>query len=125
MKKLILIAVITLGALVTFGPIAQAAEGDAPAQKGKGRADRLETMKTELKLTDEQVTKLKPIMDADAKAMREVTQDSNLSREERREKMTKIREASAPKIKAILTKEQADKWEKLTQERMKKAKKAP
>jgi Spy/CpxP family protein refolding chaperone len=119
MKKLILIAVITLGALVTFGPLAQAADqgGDAQGPKGKARVDRIEMMKKELSLTDDQVAKLKPIMDDDNKKMREIMQDSNLSREQRREKLTALREASAPKIKAILTKEQADKWEKLNQAR--------
>ena len=122
MKKLILIAVITLGALVTFGPLAQAAEGDAPAKKGKARADAIEMYKKELNLSEAQVEKLKPVLEAQAKAMREATSDSNMPREERRAKQAKVREEYLPKIKAILTKEQGDKLDKLNAERKAKQK---
>jgi periplasmic protein CpxP/Spy len=124
MKKLILIAVITLGALVTSGPVAQAADADAPAQKGKGRADRLALMKTELNLTDAQVTALKPIMEKNATEMQKIRQNSDLSREERAAKSKTLSEAFAKEIKPILTSEQFTKWEKLNADRMQKRKKA-
>ncbi len=122
MKKFILIAVITLGALVTYGPMAQAADAGGKTAKTKrgGRQNQVELMKTELSLTDKQVVELKPVLEEQQKKMREMFQDRNTPREERRAKMQKLQEETNTKLKTILTSEQMEKWQKLQQERRKK-----
>ena len=122
MKKLILTAII-LGSLVSFVPLAQAAEGGGDAKGKRTPQDRIEAMKTQLNLSEKQVADLKPVLEADAKKMREVWQDSNMTQEQKREKITALREASQAKIKTILTPEQFDKYTKMNAERRQKKQK--
>lgn len=117
MKKLILTAAIVLGTLVSFAPLAQAAEGGGDGKGKRTPQDRIEMMKKELSLSEDQVAKLKPILEEDGKKMREIWQDSSMTQEQKREKITALREASQAKVKPILTKEQFEKWTKLNAER--------
>ena len=66
-------------------------------------------MNTELKLTDDQKTKVTALFEEDAKKMRELRNDKNLTREDQREKFRAMRTESESKLKQILTPEQ---WEK-------------
>jgi Spy/CpxP family protein refolding chaperone len=73
---------------------------------------QLQNMVDKLNVTAEQKTKLDPILDEDAKAVRALRTDSTLSAEDRQKKTAVIRAATDVKIKPILT---ADQWSKLLQ----------
>ena len=115
--------VAALGSLVAFGPMALSQEkkddtttttpkSDTGRRPG-GVAERLKQIAEELKLTDEQKGKLKPLLEDEAGKLRELRQDTGLSRADRQSKSKEIRNAANEKIKAILTPEQQEKWAKL------------
>lgn len=88
--------------------------------RGPGRqslAERMEQLSKELELTDAQKAQLKPIIEAELKAMKELMDNKELSREDRREKMQAIRKEGRTKIEAVLTKEQVEKLNKIQAER--------
>ncbi len=114
------LALVVTGTLVasTFSFAADEKEGgilkDKPAGaeragKPKARIDQLTEM---LQLSQEQVAKIRPVLQEENKKMRELKQDTSL---EGKDKKVKIREARAVfkgKIKEILTPDQIAKWEK-------------
>lgn len=114
--KLGWLAALALGGLVAFGNTSFAAEENPAGRRGQGRGDRLTAMAEQLSLTDEQKEKLKPILEEQSKKMREIFQDSNVSREDRMKKMQELRDATNAKIKPILTKEQQEKWDKMQEQ---------
>lgn len=117
MKKSPLFAIV-LGATIAFSPSAQAQEKKDDA-KGKGRAsleDRMKQLSEALKLTDEQKAKLEPILKDEAEKLRGIFGDQNASREEKGKKMQEARKDISAKVKAVLTPEQAEKYEKLQAE---------
>ncbi len=69
-----------------------------------------------LQLTDDQKTKLAPIMKEEAEKMRALFQDQNTPREEKGKKMQEARKEAAAKVKAVLTPEQAEKFDKMQAE---------
>ena len=82
-------------------------------------AERLARMKTDLNLSDAQVQKLKPLLDANMEKMNAVRADTSLSEEQRREKAHETRKAGGDEIMAVLNPDQKAKFE----EEMKKRKK--
>ena len=91
---------------------------DAPRrERGAQAGDRLERMAKELSLSEEQKGELKTIFEQQAAKTKALRDDTSLSQEQRREKARGIREEFAGKIKAVLTKEQNEKWQKQQQER--------
>lgn len=72
---------------------------------------RLEEMKTNLSLTDEQVAQIKTIREEQMASMKTIMDDASLSKEDKREKAKPLKEAADEKIVAILTPEQKTKWE--------------
>lgn len=79
--------------------------------------DQLARMTKQLQLTDEQQTKIKPILEEQHKQMMDLRQDTSMSREDRFAKFREIREQSNEKIKPILTADQQKKWQKIQEER--------
>jgi Spy/CpxP family protein refolding chaperone len=119
-----ILALVALGTLVTLTPntLAQATpkEGNRPnrpAAQAGARRDRLETMATELKLTEEQKNQLRPILKEEADKMKALRDDTALSAQDRRAKNREIRESINGKIKKVLTTEQWDQWQKQQAER--------
>ena len=80
---------------------------------------QLESMKTELSLTDDQVAKVKVINEEAGKKMQAIFQnrDQNQDREAMRQKFADIRTEQNKKLKEVLTEEQYTKWIKLQEER--------
>ena len=77
--------------------------------------DRLAALSELLGLTDAQKAQLKPILEAEVKAVLAVRDDASIPMDAKRGKMKAIREENRPKIRAILTPEQStklDDWEK-------------
>ena len=113
------IAAIVLGALVAFSPATQ-------AQEKKGRpdpAEQLKQMAELLTLTAEQKTKLEPILKEQGEKMRAIFADQTTPKEDSRKKMTEMRTEFTGKLKAVLTKEQGEKYDKFIAEQAAKRKK--
>ena len=112
---------VVLGSLMALAPASRAADNDAKpgeaATPARGAVrDRLQQVAEQLKLTDDQKEKLKPIFKEQATKLRELRDNKDLSREDRMAKVKEIRESLAAKMKPILTPEQLDKWNKLRSE---------
>ena len=117
------ILALTLGSIIAFSPAGQAQDQKA---EGRGRPSleaRLNQLSEALKLTDEQKTKLEPILKEEGEKLRAIFADTNSSREEKGKKMQDIRKDLSAKVKAVLTPEQAEKYEKIQAEMAAKRKK--
>lgn len=79
---------------------------------------RLRHLSRELKLTDDQKAKLKPIFESEWQEMKPVRNDTALSREQKHEKMKGIHEKYQAQVEGVLTPEQQEKWKKMQQKRM-------
>lgn len=82
-------------------------EGERPKP-----GDRLKQMREKLGLSDEQVTKIKAIFEAEAQEIRALRKDDNAPPSpEKREQMKGIREKYKAQVDAVLTPEQREKAE--------------
>lgn len=88
--------------------------GPGKGEKGKPKLDKL---KTELTLTDDQAQKIQAIMEEQGKAGKSIKEDTALSKEQKMEKMKAHRTETDAKIKAVLTPEQQAKWAELKKNR--------
>ncbi len=86
-----------------------------PRPPGMRGGPTLEQLTQQLSLTDEQKPKVKTILESRDKKIAELRGDSSLSQEDRRAKMQSLREEITSQMKAVLTPEQFDKWQKMSQ----------
>lgn len=118
--KYTLVAVLA-GFALAISSAALRASDDAPPppppSKGQSAEARIEKLKTELGLTDEQTTKIKAILFDETAALKALRDDSSVDRKDKREKMMELRKTYREKIEAVLTAEQKAKFEKLASER--------
>ncbi len=104
-------------------PNAQSGTGHGHgAGEGHGRgmmnADAmLDHMSKELNLTDDQKTKIKPILEEQTKQMQDVRQSTSTSPEDRRAKMKQIHENTMSQIRPILNSDQQKKLEEMMSRR--------
>ena len=75
----------------------------------------MQKMDEELKLTEEQKTKIRESRTALGEKMRALQQNQDLTPEAKREKMKELRDSNQATMKTILTPEQFEKWQKMTQ----------
>lgn len=75
--------------------------------------EQVKNMQTQLKLTDDQTAKITTILKAQSTKMDSIRTAANGDRDAMRSGMMALRQASAPKIKAVLTPEQATAYEKM------------
>jgi protein CpxP len=80
--------------------------------------DRAKDLQTQLKLTDDQTTKITAIYKAQAAKMDSVRTAANGDRDAMRSAMMPLMKDSNDKIKAILTPDQATAYDKIMQDRM-------
>jgi Spy/CpxP family protein refolding chaperone len=78
--------------------------------------DQIKHLTQKLSLTDDQQTKLKPILEDQRKQMEQIHNDSSLSREDRFSKMQQVRASSDTQIKAVLNDDQQKKFDKMREE---------
>jgi hypothetical protein len=78
--------------------------------------ERLEWLSRHLDVTDHQKGQLKPVLAAEFKQMRAVGDDASLTQDQKREKMKEIHEAWRPRVQAILTPEQQQKFARMKEE---------
>ena len=120
MQKNSWLAALAAGALIALSPMVRAEDKPTPpesrppaGQRGEMAKERLAKMAEELKLTDEQKTKVAAAMKEQAEKMHGL---KDATPEERKEKMQAGRAEMEKKMKTILTPEQYTKWEQLRKE---------
>lgn len=109
MKKLLLICCFLIG----FTAITRAQGGMRMSAE-----DRAKQLQTQLKLTDDQTTKITAIYKDQRAKMDSVRTASNGDRDAMRSSMMTMMKTTNDKIKAILTPDQATAYDKIQQERM-------
>jgi periplasmic protein CpxP/Spy len=122
MHKVSLIAALAAGALIALTPSLRAQDtkparpeaGARAGQRGQMAKERLDKLAVELKLTDEQKTKVEAAMKAQAEKLQGVR---DAAPADRREKMQAARKALETELKGILTADQYAQWEKIRQQR--------
>ena len=77
----------------------------------------LDHMSKELNLTEDQKTKIQPILQDTQKQMQDVRNDTSLSQQDRMAKVRSVHENAMKQVEPILTAEQREKWEKMQQNR--------
>ena len=126
-NKTILVTVFIAGSLLAGSPVVRA-DGStnkppatppaetSPSQRqlGMRSGPNLEQLTKALSLKDDQITKVKPILDARDQKLRDVRNDASLQSDERRTKLKAIRDDMATQMQAVLTPEQFDKWQKMS-----------
>lgn len=88
----------------------------------------LRYLSQQLNLTDDQKEKLRPILMEEGEQMRTTRLDEHIPLDQKRTKMLEIRDSFRPKIAALLTPEQQEKWKKIQeaeQQRRQQQMKAP
>ena len=119
--KTLLFAALAAGSLLVGSQaLAQDSTNAVPATppaggRGMRGAPNIDQLATTLKLTDDQKTKVKPILDAQQQKIRDLRADTTLSPEDRRTKMQAIRDDTLKQLKDVLTPEQYDQYQKLGQ----------
>lgn len=73
----------------------------------------LRYLSQQLNLTEEQKEKLRPILMEEGEQMRTTRLDEHIPLDQKRTKMLEIRDSFRPKIAALLTPEQQEKWKKI------------
>jgi Spy/CpxP family protein refolding chaperone len=76
-------------------------------------APTLDQLAQQLNLTDDQKAKVKPILEARDQKMHDLRGDTSLTPEDRRAKMKALRDDIITQMKAVLTPEQFEKWQKM------------
>ena len=119
-KELRVAALLVLSGLVTFTAVTRAEDKKeekpaAPAVPAPPRdastlilLERVKRMATDLKLTEEQKEKLKPIIEEEMGKFKTLRDDQSMDQAARVAKYREVREVTQTKIKAILTPEQAE-----------------
>jgi periplasmic protein CpxP/Spy len=101
-------------------PSQSAPSQSAPSQSGQSGSASQSSQGADdnpLGLTEEQKTKLRPIIADENQQMEAVRNDSSLSTEQKVAKANQIRETASPKIRAVLTPEQLQKLAELQKAR--------
>ncbi len=110
MKKLILMLCFVAG-------IASLSKAQGGYQR-RSPEEQAKQLQTQLKLSDDQTTKITSIMQMQSTKMDSIRTAANGDRDVMRSGMTSVRQAMMPKIKAILTAEQVTAYEKMQADRM-------
>lgn len=126
MKRQVLCTLVLTGLLGTGVMVAQepgsAPEQNAPQTEGGGMGHRggmrmmdpdkrLAHMTKRYKLTADQQSQIKPILQDEQQQMQSMRSDTSTSREDRRSKMMSLHQTTNQKIEAVLTDEQKQKFD--------------
>jgi len=121
----ILLMLLLLAAGLTFAQTSQDTQSSAPEKHAGMHHPNAETvdqhlqmLSEKLNLTDDQKTKLKPILQDNMEQMKAVRDDSSLSEEQKHAKLKSIHESMHGQINAVLTPEQQAKFKQMRQEQM-------
>jgi Spy/CpxP family protein refolding chaperone len=120
------IALVALSGLLMVGSagavLAQAPPQGPPPGGGRTGGGRggvtIEALTDRLKLTPDQVEKIKPILADQQTQMAAMRADTSASQEDRQAKMMKLRTDTSTKINAVLTPDQQTEYKKMQAEQM-------
>ena len=115
-----LIAALAAGSLLVWSPALRAGDTNTPPSTppagappaGQPPRAGFERMAEQLNLTADQKPKVQSIMDMQRQKMLDLRSDTSLSQEDRQAKRKIVVEDTAQQMKAVLTPEQFDKWQK-------------
>ena len=115
-----LIAALAVGSLLVWSPALRADDTNKPSSTppagappaGQPSRAGFERMAEQLKLTADQKPKVQSIMDTQRQKMLDLRNDTTLSQDARQAKRKVVVEETAQQMKAVLTPEQFDKWQK-------------
>jgi hypothetical protein len=120
LNKTLLLAALAAGSLFVSEAALQAqistnppTPAATPGAGMRGRTPSFDTIVTTLNLTDDQKTKVKPVIDALNQKISGLRADASLTPQDRRTKMVALRTDTDTKLKTILTPDQFAKWQKL------------
>jgi Spy/CpxP family protein refolding chaperone len=119
-NKTMLIAALAAGSLLVWSPALRAVDTNTPSATppagappvGQPSRPGFERMVEQLNLTADQKTKVQSIMDTQRQKMLDLRNDASLSPEDKQAKRKIVAEEMSQQMKAVLTPEQFDKWEK-------------
>ena len=94
--------------IASSAPLPQAGEHGNwhKGARGRGSGQQLAWLSDKLKLTDDQKSQIKPILEDEHKQLAALREDSSLSREQKRAKFREIHTSTFDKIRPILTDQQ-------------------
>ena len=129
LSKSLIIATLVAGGLFAGSAALQAQSATNPPPAGPPPAGlrgmrggpNLDQIATALKLDDATKAKVKTIFDDQQKKIAGLRADATLSQEDRRTKLQAIRDSMTAQMKAVLTAEQFDQWQKMSQPRQRRA----
>ncbi len=119
--KTLLFAALAAGSLLAWSPArAQDSTNTPPvppagAPGGKHQNQGFDRIAQQLNLTDDQKTKVQPILEAQRQKMSDLRQDTSLSPEDRKAKVQEIRKDTLDQLKDILTPDQIAQFQKMSQ----------
>jgi len=127
--QLLLLFVLILSLGVCISGYAQSDQQTPPQQQGPNGMGRghggppspdqqLAHLTQALTLTSDQQSRIKPILEDQAKQMESLRQDTSLSRQDRFTKMQEIQKASHSQIREVLNSDQQQKFDSLMKNRM-------
>jgi protein CpxP len=116
------VVALAMVAVLVLGQAAFAGQYAGPSRDRSGRramdpSARLERLSKELKLTDEQKTQLKPILEDQQKQFQALRDDTTMTREERMSKLQEIRKSTQERMNSVLTPDQQAKLQKMNENR--------
>jgi periplasmic protein CpxP/Spy len=124
----VLTILVLLAAGLTFAQTSQQSQAPTPEKNAVTHRtaptvdQQLQRLSDKLNLTDDQKTKLKPILQDQMDQMKTVREDTSLTPEQKRAKMKSTHASFNEQINAVLTPEQQAKYKEMQQERTQKPK---
>ena len=121
LNKIITLTALAAGGLVACGsaygldPAANSLTSMTTNATSHVREPNINKMSKELNLSDSQKPQVQSALSSERQQMRDVHKDTSLSKDQKRSKMTEIRDGMNTKMKSILTPDQYSKWQKMTQ----------
>ena len=114
MKKVIF-GIALLGSVLTFSPAAFSQTPNGTNQNGQGgaREPEYEKLKTDLGLSDDQVTSWKNLEETYKPKMKAIRSNTALSEEDKKTQMKQLHESKQADLKKILTPDQYTKFEEI------------
>ena len=119
---LTVVVVLTTGLLLAGQTPATPPPGHSAMASANSPEAHLQMLSEKLNLTEDQKTKLRPILQDQAEQFKAVHDDSSLSQEQKSAKMKALHESFHEQINGVLTPEQQVKFKQMKQEAMEKHK---
>jgi Spy/CpxP family protein refolding chaperone len=114
------LAMIAVAGALALSPSSRAQTNTPPAggrqQGGRGADQQLAQLSEQLKLTDEEKTKVKTVLTDERKKIQDLRADTTLSQQDVRTKRQAIMQDTSKKMKEILTADQFKKYEEWLQQ---------